>query len=323
MKNAAPVLLLGAPQDPHIQAVQRELSKQSVPVWMLSSDVLDQGVPFHLSLDGARVSAALDGRDLLRVRSVYLRQLPAPWPPVGTQDGNAVVLRDWMTPYMLSRERDAAWRAVLMHWKAAGVPMLNPPHGDRVAQNKARQLMTAAQKGVPVPPTLICNDAAALDAFVAEHGDVAIKPLEGGAYTQRFHGKVPARLKRALPASPVIVQRFVQGRDVRLYMLGREVLSCAAIILSKQHNDFRMSEEYQEGRATYAPVTLPKRVAQAAVRWMKACGLVFAGLDIKQDAAGGFTFLEMNSSPIFMDQELKTGHRISAALAGWLAGASA
>ncbi len=47
---------------------------------------------------------------------------------------------------------------------------------------------------------------------------------------------------------------------------------------------------------------------------------MFAGIDIKRTNAGEFVFLELNSSPIYLDVELKLGHRISQAIAELMVG---
>lgn len=310
-----PVLLLGPAADPQLDAVGRALAARGVPHVKLDGATLDQGTPCTWTAQ----NALLGTLDLLNVHAVYVRQIPLAWPPLGTRDDTPVVLAGWMTPYMLSREREAFWRAVLMAWKDRGIRVLNPPVADRVAQNKPHQLDVARRLGVPVPETCITNDIQALRAFCRKHGDVAVKPLDGGALTQRLGSTVPRAMQRALAAAPVIAQRFIPGDDVRLYMLGNRVLSCARIVLKAPADDFRADPDYQAGRALYERVNLPGTLLGKATAWMRACGLVFAGLDLKRAPGGAFTFLEMNSSPIFMDQQDKTGDDLAGGLAGWLA----
>jgi len=52
----------------------------------------------------------------------------------------------------------------------------------------------------------------------------------------------------------------------------------------------------------------------------RRCGLVFAGIDIKRTPAGEWVFLELNSSPIYLDVEHKLGHPISRAIAELIVG---
>ena len=51
---------------------------------------------------------------------------------------------------------------------------------------------------------------------------------------------------------------------------------------------------------------------------MRACGLVFSGIDFILQADGRWVFLEANSSPIYMDIEQKTKSPITDALADFL-----
>jgi glutathione synthase/RimK-type ligase-like ATP-grasp enzyme len=45
---------------------------------------------------------------------------------------------------------------------------------------------------------------------------------------------------------------------------------------------------------------------------------VFAGIDLKHTPNGEWLFLELNSSPVYLDVERKLGHPISEALADLL-----
>jgi glutathione synthase/RimK-type ligase-like ATP-grasp enzyme len=47
----------------------------------------------------------------------------------------------------------------------------------------------------------------------------------------------------------------------------------------------------------------------------RRCSLRFAGIDIKRTPEGRHVFLELNSSPIYLDVEWKLGHPISRAIA--------
>jgi glutathione synthase/RimK-type ligase-like ATP-grasp enzyme len=87
-----------------------------------------------------------------------------------------------------------------------------------------------------------------------------------------------------------------------------------AIVTPEQYLDFRDDPVYSSGEAMYRDVALPEPVQRFCRAAARACGLTFAGIDIKLRGKD-FVFLELNSSPIYMDVELKMGHRISRALA--------
>src|SRR5437588_613694 len=69
---------------------------------------------------------------------------------------------------------------VLHRLRAGGVPVLNPPAAVEACVDKYLATARLAAAGLPVPPTVACQDAdAALDAFARLGGDVVVKPLFG------------------------------------------------------------------------------------------------------------------------------------------------
>jgi glutathione synthase/RimK-type ligase-like ATP-grasp enzyme len=170
-----------------------------------------------------------------------------------------------------------------------------------------------------VPRTLITNDAQAVRAFAGELGEVIFKPLMGGAITRRLADVTDDELE-AVAASPVIFQELIEGDDLRVMLAGDDVVSSVAIRTPRQHLDFRDDPIYSSGEADYEPVTLPEAVVEQCRRAARTCGLSFAGIDIKRTPGGEWVFLELNSSPIFLDVEQKLGHPISRAVARLIVG---
>jgi glutathione synthase/RimK-type ligase-like ATP-grasp enzyme len=119
----------------------------------------------------------------------------------------------------------------------------------------------------------------------------------------------------AVRAAPVIFQRRIHGDDIRVVLVGEAVVSAVAIRTPEPHLDFRDDPVYSRGDALYEPVQLPEAVIELCRRAALACGLCFAGLDLKRTPEGEWLFLELNSSPVYLDVELKLGDPISAALA--------
>ena len=81
--------------------------------------------------------------------------------------------------------------------------------------------------------------------------------------------------------------------------------------------NFRGDPAHSGGAAEYENVELPREVRDQCIAATRDCGLLFAGIDIKQQH-DDWVFLELNSSPIYLDVELKLGHPISAAIADML-----
>jgi glutathione synthase/RimK-type ligase-like ATP-grasp enzyme len=302
--------IFGSDDDPQVHAVAAELRALGADDVLLPDDALEAGLPVS-SVDGRVVYRGVDTSDLV---GCYVRSIPAPYAPYVERDDELVLYEDWFTRYMQSRERASFAVAWLLSLQARGVRLVNPPHAASVLQYKPFQLDALRRAGAQVPRTLISNDPDAVRAFHAEVKDVVFKPLMGGALTRALDAEVLDQLE-AVRRAPVIFQERVAGDDLRVMLAGDEVVSSVAIRTPSQHLDFREDPAYQGGDASYEDVRLPDEVQRCCREAARACGLLFAGIDIKRTPTGRWVFLELNSSPIYLDVERKRGHPISRAVA--------
>ncbi len=304
--------IFGEGADPQCAAVAREAAALGADTLYVDSRALDEGRPLSM-IDGR---AFYLGAPVEDVRGFYLRSIPAPYVPAMERDDALVLYADWFTTFTQTRERAAYFVAWLLQLAHQGATLVNGLHAASALQSKPFQLHALRSLGARVPRTLISNDPSAIRAFHAEVKDVIYKPLLGGALTRALDAEALERLE-AVRASPVIFQERVPGEDVRVMLVGEELVSCVAIETPEQHLDFRGDPVYSEGRATYREVRLPEPVQRFCLSAARACGLTFAGIDLKHQG-GDFVFLELNSSPIYLDVELKLGHPISRAVARWV-----
>ncbi len=301
--------ILGDPEDLQSATVAKALSSLgATPVWV-SPDALEREEPFSMK-DGR---AEYRAESLEDVRAYYVRHTPSTMAPAMERDDALVLFEDWFTHYMHRRERATFVMAWLLRLQHEGVRLVNGPHAASVFQFKPFQLDVLRRLGARVPRTLISNDPTAVRAFLAAQKDVIYKPVMGGAVTRRLDGDALERLDD-IKKSPVIFQERIEGDDLRVMLIGDEIVSSVAIRTPTQHLDFRDDPVYSGGEAQYEEVTLPTEVAALCRHAARACGLTFAGIDIKR-TRDEWVFLELNSSPIYLDVELKLGHPISAALA--------
>jgi glutathione synthase/RimK-type ligase-like ATP-grasp enzyme len=301
--------IFGEATDVQCAAVAREAAALGADTLFLEPNALDRGLPLSM----------LDGRTFYRgeqvddLRGFYLRHIPAPYAPAVERDGELVLYEDWFTTFMHSRERATYFIAWLLQLAHRGATLVNGPHAASVMQYKPFQLHVLRGLGARVPRTLISNDPAAIRAFHAEVKDVIFKPIMGGAITRTLDDEALGRLED-VTASPVIFQERVGGEDLRIMLVGEELVSSVAIETPARHLDFRADPVYSGGEATYREVRLPEPVQRFCREAARACGLTFAGIDIKHEG-DDWVFLELNSSPIYLDVELKLGHPISRAIA--------
>lgn len=291
-------------------SVARELRALGADVVLIRADALDQGLPLS-KLEGRTLYQGAEVDDL---QGIYLRAIPAALAPYVKEDGELRLHADWYVRYMQQRERSHFFIAWLLELQQRQVRMVNPPHAASVLQFKPFQLHVLRTLGARVPRTLISNDPAAVRAFHAEVEQVIFKPLTGGAHTRVLDDETLDAIE-AVRDAPVIFQERVDGDDLRVMLAGDDIVSSVAIRTPEQHLDFRADPVYADGHASYEEVRLPDEVQALCRRAARLCGLAFAGIDIKRTPSGEWVFLELNSSPIYLDVELKLGHPISRAIA--------
>lgn len=307
--SALRIGIFGGAEDVQCKAVAREAAALGADTLFIEPDALDRGLPLSM----------LDGRTFYRgepvddVQGFYLRSVPAPYVAALERDDELVLYEDWFTTFMHTRERASYFVAWLLQLAHRGATLVNGPHAASVMQYKPFQLHALRSLGARVPRTLISNDPAAIRAFHAEVKDVIYKPIMGGAITRVLDAEALERLAD-VTASPVIFQERAPGEDLRIMVVGEEIVSAVAIETPEQHLDFRADPVYSEGGASYREVDLPEPVRRFCREAARACGLTFAGIDIKHQG-DAWVFLELNSSPIYLDVELKRGHPISRAIA--------
>ena len=290
--NQRPIVLLGAEDDEHVDALVRELHARGE-----SPKVIDpRRFPREL-----RVSMGADLADIrigdsagLVPRSVYVRSLYTD--PAGYKtDVEQSMERDWRRTSLVLSERWNVLSALLLRWSALGVPLYNPAESAQVL-TKPYQLALLQRAGLPVPNTLWTNDPDAVRRFCSEQAATIYKPVRGGAHTRRVEPRdlEPERLAR-LGASPVCFQELLPGRNLRVYVVDDRV--ACALCVESEALDFREAEPH-----VFA-VDLAPEVERQCILATRCLGLRFTGMDLREDAQGRPMFLELNSSPMFLGFE--------------------
>ncbi len=94
-------------------------------------------------------------------------------------------------------------------------------------KEKPLQLSLANQIGVTIPATLITNDADEIIEFERAFQDVIFKPVYGGSHTQFLTKELLEidRMNLVLSISPVTLQEYIPGTNIRSYVIGEKVYS--------------------------------------------------------------------------------------------------
>lgn len=172
-------------------------------------------------------------------------------------------------------------------------------------KEKPLQLHTVNQIGVKIPATLISNDPQAVIDFVAAHQKVIFKPVYGGAYAQfvtETHLE-PQRLNLALSVSPVTIQKYIPGTNIRTYVINNAIYSAE---IRSTSMDFR-----EDLQAELIPVNLPESIQNKCLQITRALLLEWTAIDWRLTPDGEYIFLEANPSPMFIHFERQTKYPIT------------
>lgn len=228
----------------------------------------------------------------------------------------------WFQHYGLQRDRSDTLLSLLLLYEQNGVPMFNPPSQTLLSRRKPYQLQQLQAAGCRLPASLVTNDPAEAQGFIAEQGECIIKPAAGGSLTLSANQLLEQGGLDNLVMAPAIIQQRIQGEDLRIVVVNDAVVSCAAVGVPQGTIDFRGEEKYQQGKITYTEVSLPRLIELQCKRLAALLGLRYTGIDIKLTPEGEYFMLECNSSPIYLDVEYKLKHPITEALCMALVNAS-
>ena len=182
---------------------------------------------------------------------------------------------------------------------AENVPVINLPVVEARAINKPWQLRAAEHVGLSVPDTLISHDEDEIRAFVdrlqSQGAKVILKPavslLEAGQSTQLLDRNLLDQLQAARYC-PTIFQRCIQGTDLRITVVGREVFTMAEEASPESDSvDIRL-----DFKRVSRAFDLRPEDREAILMLHRYLNLGFGAYDCKIDDEGKLWFLEVNPS---------------------------
>jgi RimK family alpha-L-glutamate ligase len=209
-----------------------------------------------------------------------------------------VVLVRTMPPGSL--EQVVARMDMLAGLEARGLRIINPPRALECAVDKYLTTQRLAIASIPVPETIVCENAdAALSAFEALGRDVVLKPLfgaEGRGIMRISDPELALRAFRTLEriGAVLYLQRFVAGPgfDIRILLLdGRLVGSMKRI---PKPGDFRANISQQGSGIAHSPSDAELELARHAAI---ITGSLFAGVDLMYNANLEPLVIEVNAVP--------------------------
>lgn len=285
------VLVLGRSDDEHARHVLDALAERGTDAEPLDSRSFPAWTQLAFQPENGRGTLRTPGGrvlELAEIRAVYWRSYDGLEPPP---------LPDSEQAFIAANDARSLWESLLILLPARWV---NGWQAFQWHQTKPVQFARVAELGVPVPATLLGNDADAVRQFAAEHPRCIFKPVQGGAHTlpltsELLTDEALARLRYA----PVTIQEEVPGTNVRVFVAGERVLACEIRTADLDYRD--------DADPEIVPHALSGKIERMCRTIARRLELVWTGIDFRLTAEGQYVFLEANPSPMFIGFEERTG----------------
>lgn len=290
------ILILGNAEDSHAAHLCNALTQTGAAVEYLDTRLFPSEVRMSWHPDTQEGYLTLSGGirwSLSDIKSVFWRELGGVYiPDLKNSQQQRIAINDSMS----------ALRSLI---KACPARWINSWQAYDFHKEKPLQLRAVKQIGVNIPATLISNDPNQVTEFAVSYERVIFKPVYGGAHTQLVTEShlQPKRLELALSLSPVTVQEYIPGTNIRSYVLANSVYTAE---IRSNSLDFREDLE-----AELIPVELPEFVQEQCLAIAKALKLEWTAIDWRLKPTGEYIFLEANPSPMFLHFEHQTGFPIT------------
>jgi len=173
--------------------------------------------------------------DLMDVSAAGDWRLSTPPDPADFISGTEMVrLADltglYIRPIYLGRtpQQAARWQGLMAGLGAwmdeAELPVVNRPGSNQLNSYKPAHYAWLSANGLLVPPSLLSADPQRVLKFVAG-GRTVVKPVCGTRATTR-EIRTGDLDRLASSEGPVLVQRMIEGDDVRVHVVGEAVIAC-------------------------------------------------------------------------------------------------
>lgn len=308
------ILLAGIRTEPPLARVAAELDELNVPVaWFDQRQAAEAACRCRIDADGVRGTLRL-GHQTLRledVAAVYTR-----------------LMDDRFLPELRGLPADAPERAAcrrlhdtLSTWfELAPGRVVNRASAMASNNSKPYQAQLIRAVGFDVPETLVTNEPDLVRDFLAAHGPVIYKSVSGTrSIVREVDDDALARLDD-IRWCPVQFQAYVEGVDVRVHVIGRQVF---ATRITSASADYRYAAHGGGLPARLEPARLSELTEQRCVELTERLGLRFSGIDLRITPAGRAVCFEANPCPGYTYFEGHTGQPIARAVARHLAGLAA
>lgn len=290
------ILVLGNAEDAHAEHLKNKLTQAGATVNYFDTQLFPRYTRISWQPDRQDGYLLFPDRyrlDLRNIRSVFWRSF------LGVRIPQ---LKDSYQQKIAYYDCESALRSLI---KACPARWINSWQAYQFHKEKPLQLREVQQIGVTIPTTLISNDPQQVIEFTQTYPKVIFKPVYGGVHTKFLKEDLlePKRLSLALSLSPITLQEYIPGTNIRSYVIKESVYSAE---ISTSALDFR-----EDLQAELLSVELPNSIRQKCLEITKALMLEWTAIDWRLKPTGEYVFLEANPSPMFLHFEQQTGFPIT------------
>ena len=297
------VLILGNSKDPHAAHLQTALTQAGCLADYLDTSLFPTQIRMSWQADTSQGYISLPGGrrlDCQDIHSVFWRNF------------GSVGIPSLKDDYQQTLAFNDAMSVLRTFMQGTNIHWINSWRAYQFHKEKPLQLRKVQEIGCGIPATLIGNDPEAAIKFAASHEKVIFKPVYGGAHARLLEKEhlQPERLHLVLKISPITLQEYIPGTNIRSYVIGQSVYSAE---IRTQSLDFREDPEAQ-----LIPCQLPDLVQSQCGQIAQALWLEWTAIDWRLTPEGKYIFLEANPSPMFIHFEQQTNWPITKELVSLL-----
>lgn len=299
------ILIIAGLNDAHAQTVRWGLQELGVdPVmWYWHDFPNTDSCTFNIAAKNSTIKLNIQGVNLDgKFDVIWVRRKFSPVPQKDChQDDKEIIIRESyeylenILPYL--GHTDTTW--------------INELQADRLAENKLRQLLLAAETGFNIPATLAGNNYDCISKFYYDYNKkVVFKAFSPHEWLNSDGSKTVLRTsiiqeanianEFAIHACPGIYQELIEKKyEARVTVIGDTVI--AAKLDSQKYGatiDWRFDVKVDHN--SLSPLELPLEVSNKCLILCKKMGLKFGAIDFIVDQNDRYIFLEINNAGQFL-----------------------
>ncbi len=187
---------------------------------------------------------------------------------------------------------------------------VNTPDASRMHTYKPLHLKKMKIAGINLPDTTITNDMNLINQLRKRKESFIFKPVRGWDSPKLLSDETAYKeMVSKIANVSYTVQRYIEGTDIRAYVIGNEVYSVEII-----SSDI----DSRGGNHEHRKIKLPEDIQNICIKIASELGLYFSAIDMKRTKNDEYFVLEANATPIYLNDEEICGYPITKKICEYL-----